>query len=388
LRRIWQQIKNLLLTFCVLVTLTVGVLGATHYKEAELLLRTFLVLRYHALEPVKGDKLIEGALKGMVEALGDPYSAYLDSNTYRHLQESVSGSYGGVGLLITIDEKDKRLMVISPFKGTPAHRAGIKSRDYILMIDDRDTAGMDLETAAKLMQGEPGTQVELLVLSEGDPAPRRIKLTREVIKVPTVEGRLLPGYPDVGYINITMFNEQTPKDLGNTLEVLRQQGMKKLVLDLRNNPGGALSAAVDVASYFIPQGPIVYIADQKRLEPLLARGYARPLPLVVLVNRGTASAAEIVAGALQDTGKGVLVGEPTFGKGVVQTVFPLPGDSAVKITTHKYLTPGKRDINKKGIIPDHLVELDPQWEQEVLLRAPDISWDSQLKKALEILNSP
>ncbi|WP_258360948.1 S41 family peptidase [Moorella sulfitireducens] len=383
--RIWRQVKNGLITLCILTTLTLGLGVATHYQEVQQLLKTYTLLRFQALEPVNTDKLMEGAIRGMVDALDDPYSTYLDSETYRQLQESVSGSYGGVGLLITLDEKDKRLMVVSPFKGTPAQRAGIKSRDYIVAIDGRDTTGMDLETAAGLMQGQPGTVVELTILPAGESNLRKVTLTREVIKVPTVDGKMLPGYPGIGYISLTMFNEQTAGDLGRQLEELRRQGMQKLILDLRNNPGGALPAAVDVASYFVAQGPVVYIADQKNTEALMARGYAHPLPLVVLVNRGSASAAEIVAGAIKDTGSGILVGETTFGKGIVQTIYPLPGGTAVKITTHKYLTPGKHDIHKKGINPDYVVTMDPQLEQQVLAAAPDPERDVQLQKALEVL---
>ncbi|QGP92219.1 Carboxy-terminal processing protease CtpB [Neomoorella glycerini] len=383
--KIWRQVTNGLLVLCVLVTLALGVGVATHFQEVEQLVKTYTLLRFQALEPINTDKLMEGAIRGMVDALDDPYSTYLDAKTYRHLQESVSGSYGGVGLLITLDEKDKRLMVVSPFKGTPAQRAGIKSRDYIVAIDGRDTTGMDLETASNLMQGQPGTRVELTILSAGESNPRKVTLTREIIKVPTVDGKILPGHPGTGYISLTMFNEQTAGDLGRQLNELRQQGMQKLILDLRNNPGGALPAAVDVASYFVSRGPVVYIADQKNTEALMARGYAQPLPLVVLVNKGSASAAEIVAGAIKDTGSGTLVGETTFGKGIVQTIFPLPGGGAVKITTHKYLTPGKHDINKKGITPDYVVPMDPQLEQQVLARAPDLERDVQLQKALEVL---
>ena len=383
--RIWRQVKNGLLALCVVVTLALAVGVAANFQVIEQLVKTYTLLRFQALEPASTDRFIEGAIRGMVGALDDPYSTYLDAKTYRQLQESVTGSYGGVGLLITLDEKDRRLMVVSPFKGTPAQRAGLKSRDYIVAIDGRDTTGMDLETASNLMQGQPGTTVELAVFSEGQSNTRKVTLTREIIKVPTVDGKMLPGHQSVGYINLTMFNEQTAGDLGRQLQELRQQGMQKLILDLRNNPGGALPAAVDVASFFIAQGPVVYIADQKNSEALMARGYAQPLPLVVLVNKGSASAAEIVAGAIKDTGSGILVGEKTFGKGVVQTVFPLPGDTAVKITTHKYLTPSKHDIDKKGIAPDYEVTLDPQLELEVLANAPDLERDTQLQKALEVL---
>lgn len=381
---VWRQVYKGLLAFCVLVTLTLGLGVAAHYPEIEKGVRVYTLLRFQALNPVNTDKLLEGAIKGMVDALDDPYSSYLNSETYSRLKESVSGTYGGVGLLITVDEKE-RLIVVSPFRGTPAQRAGIKSQDYITAIDGRETTSMDLETAANLMQGEPGTTVELTIQPHGSGEMRKVTLKRELIKIPTVEGKMLPGQPGIGYISLTMFNEQTAADLEQQLNELRQQGMQRLILDLRNNPGGALPAAVDVASYFVPEGPVVYIADQKKMEAIAARGYGQLMPLVVLVNKGSASAAEIVAGAIKDTKSGILVGETTFGKGIVQTVFPLPREAAVKITTHKYLTPAKHDINKKGITPDYLVPIDPQLEYQVLSNAPDLERDPQLQKALSLL---
>lgn len=385
LRRNLRRIINLFLALCVVNTLALMLVVAAYYPKVEQVIRVYTLLRFQALTPPTLDKIFEGAIKGMVESLGDPYSSYLTPEVYRRLEEHVQGTYGGVGLLITLEEKEKRPVVVSPFKGTPAQRAGITSGDYILAIDGRDTAGMDLETAASLMQGEPGTKVELTVLKPGEKEPRRFTLIRETIKIPTVDGRMLPGYPGIGYISLSMFNEQTSGDLGKLLEELRRQGLKALILDLRNNPGGSLQAAVEVASYFIPKGPVVYIVDQKKKEALQATGKYIKLPLVVLVNKGSASAAEIVAGAIKDSGSGVLIGETTFGKGVVQTIFPLKGGAAVKLTTHKYLTPAQKDIDKVGITPDIQVKLDPRLEQEVLSHSPDLERDTQLKKALELL---
>ncbi|MGI9952196.1 S41 family peptidase [Moorellaceae bacterium AZ2] len=385
MRRSWRRVAGGLLAFCVLVTVGLVLAVATHYQRIEEAVRVYSLVRWQSLNPVPVDKLLEGAIKGMVEALDDPYSSYLPPDVYQRLEEHVQGSYGGVGLLITLEEEDRRLVVVSPFKGSPAWRAGIKSGDYILAIDNRDTAGMDLDTAASLMQGEPGTRVELTVLRPGEKEPRKITLVRETIKIPTVDGQMLSAYPGIGYISLSMINEQTGRDLGQLLEDLRRQGLKGLVLDLRNNPGGSLQGAVEVASYFVPKGPVVYIVDQKKTEALQAGGQNIKLPLAVLVNKGSASAAEIIAGAIKDTGSGVLVGETTFGKGVVQTLFPLKGGAAVKLTTHKYLTPAKKDIDKTGITPDYQVPLEPQVEQEVLAHAPDLERDTQLKKAVEIL---
>ncbi|MCG0277447.1 MAG: S41 family peptidase [Thermanaeromonas sp.] len=380
-----RGIARLFLALCVVTTLSLTLLVVTCYPKVEQVVRVYTLLRFQALNPPSLDRIFEGAIKGMVEALGDPYSSYLTPQVYRQLEEHVQGTYGGVGLLITLEEKEKRPVVVSPFKGTPAQRAGISSGDYILAIDGQDTAGMDLETAASLMQGEPGTKVELTILRPGEKEPRRVTLVRETIKIPTVDGQMLSGYPGIGYISLTMFNEQTGKDLDKLLNELRRQGLKALILDLRNNPGGSLQAAIEVASYFIPEGPVAYIVSQKRTEALHSTGKYIKLPLAVLVNRGSASAAEIVAGAIKDAGSGVLIGETTFGKGVVQTIFPLKGGAAVKLTTHKYLTPSKRDIDKVGIAPDIQVKLEPRLEQEVLSRPPDLERDAQLKKALEVL---
>ncbi len=381
---IWRRIYKGLLAFCVLVTLILMVGVATHFPEIEKGARIYSLLRSQSLNYINTDQLFEGAIRGMVEALDDPYSTYLDAETYSRLKESVSGIYGGVGLLITLDEKE-RLIVVSPFKGTPAQRAGIKSEDHIIAIDGQETTAINLEMAANMMQGEPGTTVELIIQSNDSGDTHKITLERELIKIPTVEGQMLSAHPGIGYLSLSMFNEQTGPDLGQELQKLQQQGAERLILDLRNNPGGALPAAVDVASYFIPEGPIVYIADRQGSEAMMARGYGQTIPLVVLVNKGSASAAEIVAGAIKDAEAGLLVGETTFGKGIVQTIFPLPGETAVKFTTHKYLTPAKKDINKKGIMPDYEVLLDSQLEHQVLSNAPDLEQDLQLQKALSLL---
>ncbi|MDN5347757.1 MAG: carboxyl-terminal processing protease [Clostridia bacterium] len=384
----WRRIIGLILAFSLLFTLASGVAVATHFRQVEQVVKVITLIRNQALYPVPTSKLLEGAAKGMVEALDDPYSSYLEPQVFRSLEEHVKGTYGGVGLLITIEEKEKerRLVVVSPFKGTPAHRAGILSGDYIVEIEGRPTSNMGLDTAASLMQGQPGTQVSLTIQRPGEKEVRRLTLTREIIKIPSVTGEMLASAPGIGYISLTTFNDQTGADLGRLLQELQKQGLKGIILDLRNNPGGSLPAAVEVASFFIPSGrPVVYIVNQKSTEALTARGGSVDLPLVVLVNRGTASAAEIVAGAVQDAGRGVLVGEKTFGKGVVQTIFRLNGGAAVKLTTHKYLTPAKRDIDQKGIEPDYKVSLDQRVAQQVLLHGPDLKQDLQLQKAVELL---
>lgn len=370
--------------FCVIVTGTLGFMVVTNLDNLGRAVQVFALIKSQSLIDPDLATLIAGATAGMVQALDDPYSAYLEPELYQDLQGNIQGIYGGVGLLITMDS-DQRLTVVSPFKGTPAQRAGIVSGDQILRIDDRDTSELDLEQAAALMQGEPGTQVVLLIYRQGQ-SPWEVTLTREIIEIPTVEGQYLEGYPGIAYIAVTNFTEHTGAELGQLITELRQQQLEGIVLDLRNNPGGSLPAALEVASFFVPKGPVVYIHGKGKSETLhTVHPHRVDVPLVVLVNGGSASASEIVAGAIKDTGAGKLVGETTFGKGLVQTVFPLSGGAAVKLTTAKYLTPGQHDIHQVGIVPDVEIELTPEEEMVALAHAPDAERDPQLAEALKLL---
>ncbi|MGQ9496752.1 MAG: S41 family peptidase [Desulfotomaculales bacterium] len=347
---------------------------ATNYQQLGNLIRVISLIRTHYLEEVPSSRLVEGAIRGMVGALDDPYSVYLDPQTYTHLTEQIEGSFGGLGILVGL--KDQKLTVIKPFAGTPAARAGIRSGDTILKINDVNARGIDLETALTLMRGPVGSRVALTIQREGEPAPRRIELRREEIQIPTVETRMV-NRRGLAYIAITTFTEKTGREFNAALDRMHREGMRGLILDLRDNPGGELQAAVDVADAFLSRGPIVYIAHRTRKDQVF---YADPqttkLPLIVLVNEGTASAAEIVAGAIKDAGVGVLVGTRTHGKGVVQTLFPLNNGAGVKLTTARYLTPNKHDLNRAGITPD------------VVVRQPeDASEDVQLQRAIAILEA-
>ena len=384
--KISRGISKCLLIVCVLFTVLTGFFVAGNYPELLQFVRVTALIKNEALQPVSTAALLRGAIKGLVGSLNDPYSVYLEPEGYQSLQKNVTGSYGGVGLLISMKE-DKNLVVISPIKGTPAHQAGIQSGDVIMRIDSQDVAGLDLETAANLMQGNPGTRVTLAILREGETNIREYTIKRDKIEIPTVEGRLLDGQPGIVYLNIAMFNSHTSKDMEQILTDLQPSGYTGIILDLRNNPGGDLEAAVEVAKYFIPEGPVVHIVDRYHTGSYTVEGEVKALvPLVVLVNRGSASASEIVAGAIKDTGTGVLVGEKTFGKGLVQKVFLLQGGAALKLTTAKYLTPQKNDINGKGIVPDEVLPMSPEATQKVLLNAPNLQEDIQLLKALEILH--
>ncbi|WP_339411653.1 S41 family peptidase [Pseudomonas sp. EA_35y_Pfl2_R5] len=305
------------------------------------------------VEPVSDKTLLENAIKGMLSNL-DPHSAYLEPEAFRDLQESTSGEFGGLG--IELGTEDGFLKVISPIDDTPASAAGIQPGDLIVKIDGQPTKGLSLMQAVEKMRGKAGSDIELTLVREGG-RPFDVELTRAVIKVKSVKSQLLDdGY---GYIRITQFQVNSGEDVGKALAKLRKENGKKLrglVLDLRNNPGGVLQAAVEVTDHFLKKGLIVY--TEGRIANSELRFNADPtdasegVPLVVLINGGSASASEIVAGALQDHKRGVLMGTDSFGKGSVQTVLPLNNDRALKLTTALYFTPNGRSIQAQGIVPD------------------------------------
>ncbi len=305
------------------------------------------------VEPVSDKTLLENAIKGMLSNL-DPHSAYLEPEAFRDLQESTSGEFGGLG--IELGTEDGFLKVVSPIDDTPASAAGIQPGDLIVKIDGQPTKGLSLMEAVEKMRGKAGSDIELTLVREGG-KPFDVELTRAVIKVKSVKSQLLDdGY---GYIRITQFQVNSGEEVGKALAKLRKDNGKKLrgiVLDLRNNPGGVLQAAVEVTDHFLKKGLIVY--TEGRIANSELRFNADPadasegVPLVVLINGGSASASEIVAGALQDHKRGVLMGTDSFGKGSVQTVLPLNNDRALKLTTALYFTPNGRSIQAQGIVPD------------------------------------
>ena len=311
-----------------------------------------LIGQHYVGDEVSENKLYDGALKGMVNMLGDPYSAYLDAEDFKALSTVTEGHFGGVGMVMGM--KDGNFVIVSPIEDTPAYKAGIKAGDILLKINDEELKGQTLDVVVKKIRGEDGTQVKLLI-QRGNDAPQEFTITRSDIKIKSVYGRMLQD--QVGYVRITNFSEDTAKDFKAKLEELEGKGMKGLVLDLRDNPGGLLNSGVNVARLLVPQGPIVSITD-KQGETMTETSSLEKVkyPLAVLVNHGTASASEIVSGAIQDTGSGRLFGVKTFGKGVVQSVFMLTPNTAVKLTIAKYYTPSGRSIHKVGITPDEVVE--------------------------------
>lgn len=304
------------------------------------------------VEDVDDATLLRNAMRGMLNEL-DPHSAYLDAKAFRDIQESTKGEFGGVG--VEIGKRDGQLVVITPLDDTPAAEAGMMARDAILRIDDTPTEGMSLQEVLELMRGDPGTELRLTILHDGESAPRNLTLEREIIRTHSVKKELLaPGY---GYLRISQFQANTGEQVNQALDTLTSEGrLKGLVLDLRNNPGGVLQAAVDVADSFLDSGLIVY--TEGRLPDSDQRFFAGSttaapnLPLVVLINDGSASAAEIVAGAIQDQRRGVVMGTESFGKGSVQQLIPLGDDVGLKLTTARYFTPSGRSIQAKGITPD------------------------------------
>lgn len=342
--------------------------------------RIYQVIHYlktESLYPIDTNSLVEGALRGIVKSTQDPYSAYLTPEEYNELNVRIRGSFGGLG--IVIGKREGSLLIVAPpYPGTPAEKAGLKQGDIISYIDDRDTREMDADTAATLMRGQPGSRVVLKIKRNGYPDLIEVPIIRETINIPTLQCQILDQDPRIGYISISSFSLNTGTDLHKELAKVTGPGVKGLILDLRNNPGGELGAAIEVAGYFVPKGPVVRIVDRSGKEEVhgVDGKHTINLPLVVLVNEMSASASEIVAGAIKDRKAGVLVGSKTYGKGLVQVIYPLKDGAGLKITTSKYLTPEGNDIDQKGITPDIAVEQPPNSQQ-----------DLQLAKAVSVLQS-
>jgi len=346
-------------------------------RAAEQVTQVMRLLNRHYVDAgaVGGSKLADHAIESMVGSL-DPYSQFLPPKAYQHLEEEVDGSFGGIG--VQVEELDGRIVVVAPIAGTPGERAGILRGDVLVKVDGADVRGLKLEEFIGKLRGKPGSAVSVGV-ERGKPAREiEFKLRREIIKVESVrDAKLLDD--GVGYVRVTMFAEKTGDEFKAAVKKLREEGAKALVIDLRNNPGGLLTAAVEVVEPFFPRGELVVYTQGRKADDrveLRSKNGVDPwqAPLAVLVNGGSASAAEIVAGALKDTRRAVLVGEKTFGKGSVQTIFPIKGDSALRLTTARYFTPSGVTIHEKGIQPDLREAMTPEEEKAVFLHRlrPDI----------------
>jgi carboxyl-terminal processing protease len=329
------------------------------YENLKLFTEVLDIVERQYVDEVPPKDLIYSAIKGTLRGL-DPHSSFLDPEMYKEMQVETSGSFGGLGIEITL--KDDILTVVAPIEGTPAHRAGVHPGDRIVKIEGLTTKDMQLTDAVKRMRGKPGSKITISIVREGWTEPKDFVITREQIRVQSVKNQELE--PGIEYIRLRQFQEQTASDLDGALEKYSKDGSRinGLILDLRNNPGGLLTSSVEVTEKFIDSGRlVVYTEGRVRNQNMRFQANAKRVytdfPMVVLVNQGSASASEIVAGALQDWGRAVVLGTQTFGKGSVQTIIPLSDGSGLRLTTAKYFTPKGRSIHGKGITPDIVVEL-------------------------------
>ncbi|MCX5692182.1 MAG: S41 family peptidase [Candidatus Omnitrophica bacterium] len=335
------------------------------YKELELFSDAVSIIRTDYVEEKKSKDLMYGALKGMLASL-DPYSQFMDPDTYNEMKVETEGEFGGIGIEITI--KDDLLTIISPIDDTPAYKAGLKAGDKIVKIDGTIVKDLTLIEAVKKLRGKPGTDVNIIILRESDKKLLEFTITRSIIKIASIKKAEMLE-PGIGYIRLSEFQENTPKDLSDALKKIEAENLKGLVLDLRNNPGGLLDVAVNVAGKFLEEGKIV-VTTKGRVENQNLEFKSKnknnhlDYPMVVLINGGSASASEIVAGALQDHKRALLIGTKSFGKGSVQTVVPMSDGSAIRLTTSKYFTPKGRSIHGEGIMPDIVVEYEERSQKD------------------------
>ena len=327
------------------------------YEELKAFTQALELVKRNYVENPDQKELIQGAIRGMISNL-DPHSSYMSERAFKEMSMDIKGEFTGVGIQIGI--KNQQLTIIAPIEDTPGYRAGLAAADKILKINDEWTKDMTIEQAVDKMRGPKGTPVRLLVHREGWDKPKEFKIVRDVIKVVSVKSKMLDDA--IGYVKIIQFQGQTVEELEKALKGLEAKNMKKLILDLRNDPGGLLDASVDVSSKFLPKDSlVVYLQGRQKTDRkdflTTSTETPREYPIVVLVNTGSASASEIVAGALQDSKRAIIVGTQTFGKGSVQTVFPLEGGGGIRLTTAKYYTPGGRSIQNVGITPDIEVKL-------------------------------
>ncbi|HHW57246.1 MAG TPA: S41 family peptidase [Clostridia bacterium] len=348
-------------------------------KEYHKLFDIEKILKNRYVDEVQGSVLVEGAMKGMTNSLGDPYTVYMNKKEFSDFMTQTTGSYGGIGIVVAVD-KDDHIVVVSPIKNTPGERAGIKSGDIIVEVNGKKVSGKNLEEAVSMMRGPQGTQVTITIMRDGKTFTKTI--IREIIKLETVYDEMLPD--KIGYIKITMFDQSTYKDFKAALDRLKSQGIKGLIIDLRDNPGGLLEECVNIGNLLLPKGVIVTTKGRADNQEYYSKGPGLGLPLAVLVNKGSASASEILAGAIKDRKVGVLVGTTTFGKGLVQSIADFGDGTGLKYTIARYYTPDGTNIQGKGIDPNYVVELPKDY---TLKDTPDLKEDTQLIKAYEIVKS-
>lgn len=355
-----KKSKKFLIIGIIIILISGGVfLGPVRGEKNELfsLIRVYQIIKEHYVEKVDSSKLIEAAIKGMIKSLGDPHSRWIDSKSYKEMEIRQKGELGGLGITITI--KDDFPTVVSPIEDTPASKAGIKPGDKIISINGESTKGISLEQAAEKLRGKAGTSVQIAIQREKEKEPLKFTIIRAIYKIPNIKWHLINK--NIGYLQILSFmDKNTDKDVKKALKELKDKKISYLILDLRNNPGGALEQAIEVADEFLRSGIIVSTkgrdSSEDRIYYAHNKGEAQNIPLIVLVNGGSASASEIVAGAIKDKQRGVLVGTKTFGKGTVQSVSDIDGEGALALTIAKYYTPSGKCIDGIGIEPNINVE--------------------------------
>jgi carboxyl-terminal processing protease len=351
----------------VVVALVVGVLlgkgwertghATETYEELKTFSEVLTQVQKSYVDETKVKDLVQGAIRGMLSTL-DPHSAYMTPEMFKEMQVETKGEFGGVGIQIGV--KENRLAVIAPIEGTPAYRAGIKPGDFIIKVNDEPTKDLTLMDAVQKMRGPKGSKINLTIQREGTPDSLQFTLIRDTIKIESVKSKVLDN---IGYVRLTQFQESTGRDLGKVLKQFKDQKLQSTILDLRNNPGGLLTASVEVSEQFLPGGKLVVYTKgrESKKDEWIAKGKDQmdDSPMIILINEGSASASEIVAGALQDYGRAVIVGTTSFGKGSVQTILPLGDGSGLRLTTAKYYTPKGRSIQTTGITPDIVVKAQP-----------------------------
>lgn len=326
------------------------------------------IINTYYLEDTDEEKLEEGLYKGLFAGIGDPYSVYYTKEEFEELQQSTSGKYYGIGALVSQNVKTNIITISKVFQGAPADKAGMKSQDMISKVDDVDVSGKDVDEVVSMMKGEKGTKVKVTVYRESEKKYVDLIITRDEVKVPTIEYKMLDKKEKIGYIQITEFDEVTGEQFTKAVEKLKKQGMKKIVFDVRNNPGGSYSTVCEILDEILPAGTLVYTKDKYgKEEKQESDPNCLNMPMVVLQNENSASASEIFAGAIQDFGAGKIIGTQSFGKGIVQQIVPLNDGSAIKLTVEKYYTPSGENIHGKGITPDVKVEAGDDETKDIQL---------------------
>lgn len=363
------------------------------YKELEIFSEGLAIIEKKYVEDKSAQDLIYGAMKGLLLSL-DSYSQFLTPDDYKNLLVETEGKFGGLGIEITI--REGLLTIVSPMEDTPAWEAGVKAGDIIVKIDGELTKSITLDEAVKKLRGKPGTEVTITILREQDKKLKDLTITRGIIKIKDIK-RALILEDNIGYVKIAEFRETTPKDLEKALEKLEKEGLKALIIDVRNNPGGLLSSAIDISSQFLPDGEVVVSTKSRSESERVYRSVSLEkkyldIPIVVLINKGSASGSEILASALRANNRAILLGEATFGKGSVQTIVPLSDGSALRLTTSKYYTPKGESIHEEGIKPDIVVseEITEESKEDVFEELDgkkdfDYKKDYQIVRALDLL---